>query len=146
MALVVIAVTLYGMWPKQEAAEPWVSFAVSLTGLGLAAFISNVLIKRFGDVARYVKAWPPNVAKRHMIRQAGVDLLIRLIDSKDSKGNEEYDRIVLVAHSLGTVVAYDIISMVFDHYNRKFGSAKNSLSAISSRGLSEMRWHPAEWT
>ena len=125
IALVVIAVTFYGMWPKEDTLEPWVSFVLSLMGLGLAAFVSNVLIKRFGDVARYVKAWPPNVAKRHAIRQAGVDLLIRLIESKDSKGNEEYDRIVVVAHSLGTIVAYDILAMVFDHYNGKFGSSKN---------------------
>lgn len=124
IALIVIVTTLYGFWPKAASPKPWVSFVLSLMGLGLAAFVSNVLIKRFGDVARYVKAWPPNVAKRHAIRQAGVDLLKKLIDSKDSKGNEEYDRIVVVAHSLGTIVAYDILTMVFGHYNKDFESTQ----------------------
>jgi len=73
--------------------------------------VSTVLIKRFGDVARYVKALPPNVAKRNVIRQTGVDLPDRLIKSED------YDRIIVVAHSLGAIVAYDIIAMLFARYN-----------------------------
>ncbi|WP_461428265.1 hypothetical protein [Gymnodinialimonas sp.] len=111
IALVVLAVWIWGLWPRPAETRPWVIIGAAVFGLAVSAFVSNVLIKRFGDVARYVKAWPPNVAKRHIIRQTGVDLLDRLIQSK------EYDRIVVVAHSLGTIVAYDILAMLFAKYN-----------------------------
>lgn len=115
IALAVIVFTLWGLWPKAEAPRPWVAWVSALLGMAVSAFVSAVLIKRFGDVARYVKALPPNVAKRHAIRQAGVDLLARLIDSKD------YERIVVVAHSLGTIVAYDILAQLYTRYNTEGG-------------------------
>ncbi|MBS0124708.1 hypothetical protein [Thetidibacter halocola] len=111
IALVVVGLTLWGLWPKAEAPKPWLAWLSALGGMAVAAFVSDVLIKRFGDVARYVKALPPNVARRQEIRQTGVDLLDRLIKSG------EYDRIVVVAHSLGSIVAYDILAMLFARYN-----------------------------
>ncbi len=116
ISLVVIGLTVWGMWPKSEEPKPELAFISGLVGLAVSAFVSNVLIKRFGDVARYVKATPPNVAKRHSIRQAGVKLLTRLIDSRD------YERIIVVAHSLGSIVAYDILAMAFDRYNSQFST------------------------
>lgn len=110
IALIVGGTVLWGMWPK-AAPKPWVAWLSALGGIGLSAFVSAVLVKRFGDVARYVKALPENVAKRHQIRQAGVNLLTRLIDSGD------YDRIVVVAHSLGTIVGYDILAQTYSRYN-----------------------------
>lgn len=115
IAIAVIGFTLWGLWPKTEAPRPWVAWVSALLGMAVSAFVSAVLIKRFGDVARYVKALPPNVAKRHAIRQAGVDLLARLIDSKD------YERIVVVAHSLGTIIAYDILAQLYTRYNTQGG-------------------------
>lgn len=120
IALTVIGLTLWGLWPKAEAPRPWLAWLAGLFALLASAFVSEVLVKRFGDVARYVKALPPNVAKRHAIRQAGVELLDRLIES------EEYDRIVVVAHSLGTIVAYDILSILFARYNTKLNDGEPS--------------------
>lgn len=111
ITLLIAGLTLWGLWPKAEPATPWLAVFSAVLGAAATAFVSAVLIKRFGDVARYVKALPPNVAKRHVIRQTGVDLLDRLITSK------KYDRIVVVAHSLGTIVAYDILAMLFAQYN-----------------------------
>lgn len=116
IAVIVAGLTLWGLWPK-EAPKPWVAWVSAIGGMAMSAFVSAVLVKRFGDVARYVKALPPNVAKRHQIRQAGVDLLSRLIDSKD------YDRIIVGAHSLGTIVAYDILAQTYTRYNDKGGDA-----------------------
>lgn len=116
IAVIVAGLTLWGLWPK-EAPKPWVAWLSALGGMAASVFVSAVLVKRFGDVARYVKALPPNVAKRHQIRQAGVDLLSRLIDSKD------YDRIIVAAHSLGTIVAYDILAQTYTRYNDKGGDA-----------------------
>lgn len=113
IAGITIYFTLKGMLPS-DGVKPTATQAI-LSGIGgliVASLVSNVLIKRFGDVARYVKALPPNVARRQEIRQHGVALLQRLIDSGD------YDRIVVVAHSLGTIVAYDILSMLFADNNK----------------------------
>lgn len=111
IALAVIGFALWGLWPKTDSPRPWVVWISALAGMAVSVFVSAVLVKRFGDVARYVKALPPNVAKRHAIRQAGVDLLARLIDSG------EYDRIVIVAHSLGSIVAYDILAQLYTRYH-----------------------------
>ncbi|ABD55530.1 hypothetical protein [Jannaschia sp. CCS1] len=111
VALIIIGVLIWGLWPRPVETRPWVVVGAAAFGIAVSALISNVMLKRLGDVARYVKAWPPNVAKRHLIRQTGVDLLDRLIQSG------KYDRIVVVAHSLGTIVAYDILAMLFARYN-----------------------------
>ncbi|WP_181893159.1 hypothetical protein [Falsiruegeria mediterranea] len=112
IAAVTVYFTLKGMLPS-DGVPPTATQAIlsGIAGLIVASFVSNVLIKRFGDVARYVKALPPNVDRRQEIRKNGVDLLQRLIKSG------EYDRIVVVAHSLGTIVAYDILSMLFAEHN-----------------------------
>ena len=115
IALAVIAVVIQGVLPSDDKALPaWWVLASWAGGLAVTAFVSNVLIKRFGDVARYVKALPPNVARRQEIRAKGIDLLDRLIQSG------EYDRIVVVAHSLGTIVAYDILTQLFARYHERF--------------------------
>jgi pimeloyl-ACP methyl ester carboxylesterase len=64
-----------------------------------AAFLQPYL----GDAARYFRNSPANVAVRREIRKNAVKTLDQLHRSRD------YDRIVIVAHSLGTVVAYDML-------------------------------------
>ncbi|MFT6450564.1 MAG: hypothetical protein ACJA06_000044 [Halocynthiibacter sp.] len=80
-------------------------------------FVTNILVRRFGDVARYVKAAPMNVGRRQEIREKGVELLENLIRDTDEKGRRTYERITVVAHSLGTIVAYDILSHTFARMN-----------------------------
>ncbi|QGJ79193.1 hypothetical protein [Sinorhizobium meliloti] len=95
-----------------------------LGGVGsllLGAAVNTFLLKYFGDVARYVKASPLNVARRQEIREKGVQLLETLMDIKadGSPAKPEYDRIIVVAHSLGTIVAYDILTHCFARINDK---------------------------
>ena len=66
----------------------------------------------FGDVARYIQAKPANIAIRQAIRQGGVELLERIHQTGD------YDRIVLVGHSLGSYVAYDILTHLWARHNK----------------------------
>jgi hypothetical protein len=68
-----------------------------------AAFLQSYL----GDAARYFRNSPGNVAVRRAIRKEAVDTLERL------HTGGQYDRIVVVAHSLGTVVAYDMLRACF---------------------------------
>ncbi len=75
-----------------------------LFGRGLAV---NVL----GDAARYLLPLPSNIARRQAIREAGVALLERLHESGD------YDRIVILGHSLGSVIAYDIVTHAWIEMN-----------------------------
>ncbi|OCK57555.1 hypothetical protein [Bradyrhizobium sp. LMTR 3] len=87
--------------------SPWaVATAAAVIGLYLivnAAFLQPYL----GDAARYFRNSPANVAVRRAIRKDAVDTLERLHTSG------QYDRIVVVAHSLGTVVAYDMLRAYF---------------------------------
>lgn len=118
IALVVVILTLWGMLPLTGPAPGPLRVILSgIGGLAVTAFISNVMVKRFGDVARYVKPKPLNVARRQEIRKRGVELLDALIASK-SGDKPEYDRIIVVAHSLGTIIAYDILTQLFAHHNK----------------------------
>ncbi len=72
-----------------------------------AAFLQPYL----GDAARYFRNSPGNVAVRREIRRQAVNMLQTLHLSGD------YDRIVVVAHSLGTVIAYDMLRAYFSRIN-----------------------------
>lgn len=65
----------------------------------------------FGDAARYFRASPANVQVRRDIRKQSVDTLKTLHEWGI------YDRIIVVAHSLGTVVAYDMLRAYFSRVN-----------------------------
>lgn len=98
--------------------------------VALGTFVNVVLLKYFGDVARYVKTSPLNVARRQEIREKGVELLETLMGVRDfdpqsrkpgapyPKWETEYDRIIVVGHSLGAVIAYDILKYSFARVNR----------------------------
>lgn len=81
----------------------------SLGGLVILVlpFVQNLTTKYLGDVARYVRPTPANIRTRQAIRSDGVALLKRLSQSGD------YDRIVLVGHSLGSVIAYDLLAQLW---------------------------------
>lgn len=88
-----------------------------LTGaLGLVApvvvfpLINNIV----GDAARYLLPTPGNIKNRQAIRTRGIELLDKLHDSG------KYNRILVVGHSLGSVIGYDILSFAWSLYNRKF--------------------------
>lgn len=133
ISLVALAAMAWGLLPEGSKSGVWnflfdtdmpapgALSGLITGGLGLliSALVSNVLVKRFGDVARYVTASPPNVDRRQEIREKGVELLQTLTDSKQSDGvTDSYDRIIVVAHSLGTIVAYDILTHFFARQNR----------------------------
>jgi hypothetical protein len=77
-----------------------------LSGIAaLAATSAGYLIRSFvGDAAIYLNPHPRTVEARNRIRAAGVSLLERL------HADGRYDRIIVVGHSLGSVIGYDIVS------------------------------------
>ena len=100
------AETLIKAWPW-GLTSPWsVDVACAVIGIYLAvnaAFLQPYL----GDAARYFRNSPANVAVRRAIRTEAVNTLDRL----HSCGR--YDRVVVVAHSLGCVVSYDMLRACF---------------------------------
>jgi hypothetical protein len=79
-------------------------------GVLLAGFIS-IFKNIVGDAARYLDPSPKNIKKRQEIRAKGIDILKKLHDSG------KYQRIIVVGHSLGTFIAYDILSQTWHEYN-----------------------------
>lgn len=95
-------IDLWSFWPLR-----WVA-GIPRWQLAVCAILGGYLTRRFivpyvGRVVRYTSAKPDNIAARQNIRQRGLTLLENL-----HRG--EYDRIIIVGHSLGSILAYDLIS------------------------------------
>lgn len=86
---------------------PWVGVATAAFAAAYGVFATRWLAPVAGDAARYLSATPDNVAARQKIRDAGVDLLSKL------HASGRYDRIVVIGHSLGSVVAYDVLNFAW---------------------------------
>ncbi len=85
---------------KVLALPAWLSLAI---GIGALPVLEGVLRGVVGDAARYLNPAPANIDSRHKIRSAGLTLLENL----HGRG---YERIVIVGHSLGSVIGYDILT------------------------------------
>ena len=85
----------------------WLPFAYLAAAVAVFLFgfiASKWIVPVAADEARYLSPAPDNVAARQAIREAGIDLLDQLTRSGS------YDRIVFAAHSLGAVIAYDVLN------------------------------------
>ena len=86
---------------------PLVVIFVGIT-LGLLRSIGTYVgLGYVGDAARYLSPTPANVAVRQAIRSAAIDLLEGLHDDPTWR---RYHRIILVGHSLGSVIGYDALT------------------------------------
>ena len=114
------------LWPAKMPISGHL-LAAAVTA-GVAWFMHYLVAPYLGDVVRYVRATPSTVERRRLIRERGLALLeaihAKRADSTDfedfvgadASNPPAYDRIVLVAHSLGTYVAYDILQMFWEKY------------------------------
>lgn len=95
----VVALANFAIFPTTQIFAP-----VSLIFLGTyLLFLFGLPV--FGDAATYLKAQVETVGSRARIRERGLKLLEGLHSS------DRYDRIIIVAHSLGTVLAYDLLQI-----------------------------------
>jgi hypothetical protein len=85
----------------------WWHLALAIAAAIVGYLMQYVVSPSLGDVARYVRAEPRNIAIRHAIRDRGLKLL------RDIHESGAYERIIVVAHSLGTIIAYDLISFLW---------------------------------
>jgi hypothetical protein len=99
---IMLAVSLLAVLPWPGG---WWHAAFAAAAVVVGYVMKRLIAPYLGDVASYVRADPRNIAMRHAIRDRGLKLLQDLHDSGS------YERIIMVAHSLGTIIAYDLISL-----------------------------------
>ncbi len=101
----------------QPLLPAWQSSLVSIVVLPV---ITGTLANIVGDAARYLNAAPTNVQRRNEIRSMGVEVLRSLHEQK-----RNYERIIVVGHSLGSVIGYDILYHSWIEFNRDTKNAQD---------------------
>lgn len=108
LALFAVAMLAIGFVPKDMWSSQTPSWLPQATVIAIAGIIGAVAqqlgTKTFGRVVKYTRADPDNIAARKAVRERGLGLL-RAIHHAG-----EYDRVVVVGHSLGSILAYDLVN------------------------------------
>ena len=93
--------------------------------------VERLVLGFAGDAFRYLNPDPPNVQVRRAIRTAGLTLLRRLHEDELRR----YERIILVGHSLGSVIAYDLIIWFWQeqHHRVEIGSKSGERKTVVTR-------------
>lgn len=107
-----VALTVVGLWEFVSIKEVLTAPIVTLIGGVVLNMLTFIAIYYLGDAARYTYPSPENISDRQKIRSEGVKLLKKIHATK------KYDRIVLVGHSLGTMIAYDILKHLWGQYHK----------------------------
>ena len=106
--LFVVLVLAIGFVPKDmwlTRAPAWLPQATAIAIAGIIGAVAQQLgTKTFGRVVKYTRADPDNIAARNAVRERGLGLL-RAIHQAGV-----YDRVVVVGHSLGSILAYDLVN------------------------------------
>lgn len=127
----VVVVLLVG-WLAIADVSSWIKYLgggilVALPAIAKFALTAGnkFIVGYAGDAARYLEPRPDNITRRQEIREAGAKLLNALHD----KGR--YSRIIVYGHSLGSVIAYDILSHAWAQRSRH----RDAVPRTSSRAL-----------
>jgi len=117
-----LAFSFYGYYSIDDIADTynsdsdkWKLIIGTLICIGYIFKFTGKFLKEFlADAARYFEPQPNNVKNRDEIRQLGVSILesISLDDS--------YDRIIIVSHSLGSAVGYDILRLYWAKHGGRY--------------------------
>lgn len=121
----------------------------TLAVVALAGFVVWLLDKSFltpvmADSARMFSNSPVNVPNQNRIRDRGMRLLNAL---HDQTGERRYDRVVVLAHSLGTVVAYRLLAHYWGEVQPRLafnGAAAQALAAEVEAAAAELKDEPGE--
>ena len=86
----------FSLWdyPPLVWLSRWEAWQLAAMAGFLALVANQFVVPYFGRVVRYTRATPENIAARKNIRERGLALLSEL-------HKEDYDRIIVVGHSLG---------------------------------------------
>jgi hypothetical protein len=115
--------------------SPWWSASISVLLLPGLVWLLREFV---GDAAVYLDSAPANIQSRHEIRSAGV----RLLEVLHRRG---YERIVIVGHSLGSVIGYDILRYAWAEMHDRFvGDAPQSIEALQA--AESLATRSSQWT
>lgn len=140
LALVVLAGLLYFVFRD----SPWLRYLAPLVPLLVAVqpiirgLGTSILTETMADASRWFAPSPRDVPERDRVRRIGLDLLTEL-HRVEPDGEQRYGRIVVVGHSLGSVVAYDILRLAYDGLR----APQPPSAADAARPLAERQ--PAAW-
>ncbi|MGB8898347.1 MAG: hypothetical protein WCC90_03395 [Methylocella sp.] len=89
-------------------------------------WLHKIATPYFGRVVRYTHADPENIASRRDVRERGLKLLNSLHEGS------YYKRIAIVSHSLGTILAHDLLSYFWAQReaSRKIDTASPEFDAL----------------
>ena len=105
VALAILALVPSTVWKNTRfAALADYQWLIAAGAVLIGGWVHRMGTSTFGRVVRYTRADPDNIAARAAVRDRGLKLLRAL-----HKGSH-YKRIVIVAHSLGTMLAHDLLS------------------------------------
>lgn len=122
LALLLVVIAAYFKATDAPPTFAWASIISSFVLVPLAAFI---LLNVVGDAARYLHVAPSNIQRRHEIRAAGVAVLKELHNAE-----REYDRIIIVGHSLGSVIGYDVLTHAWIDFHREHAETAEEIRAL----------------
>jgi hypothetical protein len=133
-------VTLYAV-PGLK--EHWAAFTAASAGVVYFAaklirnWINSISINFIGDAGRYFTPAPGNIINRQQIRREGLELLQKLHNEHlgDDAKTPRYNRIIIVGHSLGSVIAYDLLGLLWSKYHSTITKADE----IQQAKLNEMQ-------
>ena len=126
LLLLIASGALAAAWGQLPANDnPFALIPLLLAAMGLGLRYSALAY--LGDAARYLSPNPQNVMVREQIRADGVDLLRALHNQGD------YERIIVVGHSLGSVIAYDIVGYLWHEYHDQLTQLNPSNRELASR-------------
>lgn len=93
-----------------RAGDVWPFWLAGVAAVFLAGQLvtGRFVTESLAEAARYLTPRPRNVDARNIIREDGLRLLKRLHEEG------QYDRIILVGHSLGSVIGYDLLRFAWD--------------------------------
>ncbi|XMB51233.1 hypothetical protein QQ999_07925 [Pseudomonas fluorescens] len=126
LLLLIASGALAAAWGQLPANDnPFALIPLLLAALGLGLRYSALAY--LGDAARYLSPNPQNVVVREQIRADGVDLLRALHNQGD------YERIIVVGRSLGSVIAYDIVGYLWHEYHDQLTQMNPSNRELAAR-------------
>lgn len=118
VSLAAVGFDIFG--PLKQFTPQLPAFVVSGLGALLFSALNLVFFLYIGDAARYLSPIPGNIKLRQTIRADGIKLLKKIHE------DGEYERVIVVGHSLGSVIAYDILKHLWQEYYKDYRQPKTS--------------------
>ncbi|MFF7171553.1 hypothetical protein [Streptomyces pseudovenezuelae] len=133
---------------EKSALENLLNIAFTVLGTGTFGVVLLFLATRFGpsfitnsfvDVVRYLDTSPRSYAVRRDIREGMVELLRRLHEERIG-GEPRYQRVIIVAHSLGAYIAYDGITSLWGMTRNAVAPGSPSLRTLETAAAAMPGW------